>query len=92
MPTRDGENAVAARRTRLLGGALAIASGAGITAFPAAAQTKVSKKIANYQITPQDHQRCDGCIQWLQPASCKVVAGAISPSGWCSLYAPKPKS
>lgn len=55
-----------------------------------AADTKVSQKMAAYQDTPKGPQRCDNCAYFEPPSSCKVVAGTISPSGWCQLYAKKP--
>jgi hypothetical protein len=84
-------------RRRLLGGA-ALAAGvsaliaSGLAATSAAAQARISQKTVNYQTTPKGNARCDGCIQWQPPAACKIVDGAISPSGWCSVYAPKPKA
>ena len=71
---------------------IAIAGGgvllAGTVATPAAA-AKIAQKSAHYQGTPKGKARCDGCRQWQAPAACKVVDGAISPAGWCMLYAPK---
>ncbi len=68
------------------GGALI---GAAMGASPAAAQTKLSQKVANYQGTPKGNAKCNHCTQWQPPADCKTVVGPISPMGWCSLYAPK---
>jgi hypothetical protein len=45
--------------------------------------------VAQYQPTPKGASRCDNCSQFLAPSACKVVAGKISPSGWCQLYAAK---
>ncbi len=56
----------------------------------AAAQTKVAQKAVAYQDTPKGAQRCDNCLQFEVPSSCKVVEGTISPSGWCGVYAKKP--
>ena len=56
----------------------------------AAAQTKVSQTVVGYQDTPHDAQRCDNCLQFEPPSSCKVVEGKISPSGWCKVYVKKP--
>ncbi len=79
------------RSTRrvLLGVGLAAAGGA--ICARAAAQSKVSKDQSKYQDKPNGEQRCDGCAQFVAPDSCKVVEGKISPSGWCALYAAKPK-
>jgi hypothetical protein len=56
----------------------------------AEAQTKVAQTVVAYQDTPHDGQRCDNCLQFEPPSSCKVVAGNISPSGWCKVYVKKP--
>ncbi len=56
----------------------------------AAAQTKVSQKVVGYQDTPQGDHRCDNCLQFQPPSSCKVVEGNISPAGWCRVYVKKP--
>ena len=82
------------RRGLLRGAALAVAAGgallgAGLAATTAQAQTKISQKLSNYRDTPKGNARCDGCIQWQGPASCRIVQGVISPTGWCQLYAPK---
>ena len=37
-------------------------------------------------------QKCSGCALFKAPAGCQVVKGKISPEGWCSAYAPKPKA
>ena len=32
--------------------------------------------------------KCKKCRWWMGPASCKVVAGTISPRGWCAIWVP----
>lgn len=49
----------------------------------------MTQKAAGYQTTPKGDQRCDGCALFVAPGSCKLVAGDISPSGWCRLYVKK---
>ncbi len=56
----------------------------------AEAQTKVAQSAVGYQDTPKGAQQCDNCMQWLPPSSCKVVSGAIKPTGWCRFYVKKP--
>jgi len=75
------------RGALVAGGAVAVA--AALAARPAAAATKNSQKAVDYKPTPTGSARCDKCTYWEGPASCKLVDGVISPSGWCSLYAPK---
>lgn len=83
-------NDVFRSKRRLLLGAGLVAAAGGIS-VRAAAQSKLSKAQSKYQDKPKGDQRCDGCVQFLAPDGCKVVDGKISPSGWCMLYAPKPK-
>jgi hypothetical protein len=82
-------------RRGVLRGAAILAGGAtfmgvGFSGLSAhAAQKKLTQAVAGYQGSPKGHQRCDNCVQWQPPASCKIVDGDIAPSGWCNLYAPK---
>jgi hypothetical protein len=80
-------------RRRILRRAAIIAGGGAVLstglAIPAAAATKMAQKAVGYQDTPMGKSRCDNCVQWQPPAACKLVDGAISPSGWCHIYAPK---
>jgi hypothetical protein len=73
---------------------MATAAGAvtalGLSANQAAAQAKVSKKIVEYQDQPKGNQRCDTCINFQAPSSCKVVEGEVGSQGWCKAYGPKP--
>lgn len=54
-----------------------------------AAAGNMTQKASGYQATPNDGKRCDGCSLFIAPNSCKLVAGEISPSGWCRFYAKK---
>ena len=81
------ENRLSRRRffyTAAKGGAVL---GAALMTSPAAA--KVPPTAVNYQLAPKGRARCDNCVNWQAPSSCKFVDGTISPSGWCSLYRPK---
>lgn len=55
---------------------------------PAEAAGKVPQKAVSYRAAPNGKARCVNCIYWQAPAACKLVAGVISPNGWCSIYAP----
>jgi high potential iron-sulfur protein len=55
----------------------------------ASAQQKASKDAMKYQDKPKGDQRCDNCMQFVAPSSCKVVDGTISPSGWCMAWVKK---
>jgi hypothetical protein len=50
---------------------------------------KLAQKVVQYQETPKDGHECDGCVNFIAPASCKLVAGVINPKGWCVAFAPK---
>ena len=45
---------------------------------------------AKYQDNPKDGQQCSGCVQFVAPASCKVVEDPVAASGWCQLFTAKP--
>ena len=53
------------------------------------AQQKVAKSVVQYQNSPKGGHQCSGCSNFVAPDSCKVVAGKISPQGWCSIWTPK---
>ena len=54
------------------------------------AQTKLTHEAAKYQDNPKDDQQCSGCVQFVAPASCKVVEDPVAASGWCQLFTAKP--
>jgi hypothetical protein len=93
VETHQNLQSINVSRRRLLRGAAFAAGGgallaAGLAASPAAA-AKLTQAAANYQATPKGGARCNVCTQWQAPTDCKVVAGPVSPTGWCSLYAAK---
>jgi len=57
----------------------------------------MSKAQVGYQDVPKNGEVCAACVYFLfapatsaGPAShCKMVAGLISPAGWCEVWAPK---
>jgi hypothetical protein len=55
----------------------------------AVAAGKVAQSAAGYQQAPKGGQACAGCNSFVAPNHCKLVAGEISPSGWCRLWTPK---
>jgi anaerobic selenocysteine-containing dehydrogenase len=48
------------------------------------------KAVALYQNSPNMGRSCSGCTHFLEPNACEVVAGEISPNGWCRYHEPKP--
>ncbi len=69
-------------------GGVALLGTAGL-AGSASASSKMAQSAVSYQQTPKGKSRCDACTQWQAPSSCKVVNGVISPTGWCTIFAPK---
>jgi hypothetical protein len=84
----DMANLISRRRVlqgfRAAGTALAAA-----TALPALAAQKIAQTVAKYQDHPNGIQRCEICLQFEPPKTCKIVAGEISPKGWCQFFAAK---
>ena len=78
-------------RRRLLQGVALLASGP-LSAFlleDARAQPKASKESMKYQDKPNGDKQCSNCAQFVAPDGCKVVAGTISPQGYCLAWAKK---
>lgn len=67
------------------GGAIAAST---LWSAPAKA-AKMSPRAMSYRPSPNGNQRCDNCANFQPPSECKVVDGAVSPSGWCILYRAK---
>jgi hypothetical protein len=73
---------------------------AGLVALLAAPSwawaAKLSKDEVQYRDRPNGGKDCDDCIQFVPgptseaAGSCKVVAGSISPHGYCLAFTPKP--
>jgi hypothetical protein len=57
--------------------------------FSGEAVAKVPQRTAQYQATPKGGLSCAGCNSFITPSECKLVAGEISPSGWCHLWTKK---
>ena len=86
------KNTSVSRRSFLSSAALlagAAATQALIVAKEAKAQQKVPQASVKYQDKPNGDQRCDNCLQFVAPNSCKVVDGTISPNGWCAIWVKK---
>ena len=70
--------------------AAAIAGGAIVAVGGArASRAKLAPAEIGYQNSPRGAQRCDQCVNWRAPDACTVVAGPISPTGWCGLFVRK---
>ena len=74
---------------------LALAGTAGVAAAglgprrAGAAGAKLAPGEIGYQASPKGAARCELCVNWQAPNACKLVSGAISPTGWCGLFVRK---
>ena len=77
------------RRRFIAGSASAVAVGASLgscaTKPPYMAGT-LSKAEAQYRDQPNGLQHCGFCHHFYSPNMCNVVAGPVSPDGWCTHY------
>lgn len=55
----------------------------------AEAQEKATKTMAKYQDHPNGSSQCAVCRYFRPPHACQLVAGDISPNGWCSYFLKK---
>ena len=87
MRNRNGTS----RRDMLRTGVMIVAGAAGVASVSTARaeDEKIAQELVQYQNEPKEGQKCSGCAQWVEPNACKIVAGKISPNGYCVAYAPK---
>jgi hypothetical protein len=80
-------------RRRFLRRSAAIVGGVGlagaIAARSQAADTKVAKNLVGYRDSPDGDHECGNCQYFQPPNACQVVAGTISPEGWCKMWLKK---
>jgi len=65
-----------------------VAAVAGLKTGVARAQGKATKKQAGYIPHGKVAQSCSTCGYFTEPKDCVLVQGPVSPSGWCTYYAP----
>jgi hypothetical protein len=72
----------------------ALATAAGLLTERARAESldsqpsdKLTKARAEYQDAPNGIYSCASCTLFVPPSICKVVAGEVSPDGWCKAFA-----
>ncbi len=72
------------------------ATAVAATASGAAAAAKSPQNAVQYQDKPKGAAKCAGCKFYLPNSkdakakgACQVVAGSISPEGWCVVYSAK---
>jgi hypothetical protein len=73
-------------------GAMSVAATTAARTEPAFAGPKISKAAVAYQDHPQDDKRCGKCLQFQAPDNCKLVAGPVSPEGFCRIFTPSPQA
>lgn len=92
MPKDDEAPQSLTRRQLFAGATMTAAATAAISLglMPRVAHaSKVDKKAAGYQSSPKNGQKCADCNYYQGNHTCKLVAGDISPHGWCTYFAPK---
>jgi anaerobic selenocysteine-containing dehydrogenase len=76
-------------RRQFLHGSAAVVGGVGLAGIVAnQAAAKISPTLIGYQNSPSDGHDCAGCGLFVPPDACKIVDGAVSPSGWCRMGRP----
>lgn len=89
--------APASRRTLLIRAAALTGLPLLAAAGSAQAAGTLPQATAKYQTKPGPNgQTCDACAYYIPnpgnpkaAGQCKLVAGSITPKGWCQLFAPK---
>jgi hypothetical protein len=75
-------------RRKLMGAAVnAISAGLLLRLAPTQASEKMTRQQAEYQDKPNSIYSCALCTLFEKPNACKVVAGEVSPDGWCKAFA-----
>ena len=89
MSTR--KEVFASRRAAMKAGLAALVGGVAAAAAvkQAVAQEKIAQEQVQYQAMPKDGAECSNCVNFQAPNACTIVAGDISPKGWCVAFAPK---
>ena len=65
----------------------AISAGLLLRTAPTQASEKMTRQQAEYQDKPNGIYSCALCTLFEKPNTCKVVAGEVSPEGWCKAFA-----
>ena len=77
------------RRDLFRSAAIAVGGAALLAESTTPALALMPQKAAGYQDKPKGKQMCSNCSHFEPPSSCGLVAGKISPNGWCRFYAAK---
>ena len=87
--TRADRMSKVSRRDLFRSAAIAFGGAALLAESSTPALALVPQKAAGYQDKPKGKQMCSNCGHFKPPSSCDLVAGTISPNGWCNLYSQK---
>jgi hypothetical protein len=75
-------------RRKLMGAMVkGVSAGLLLRIAPTQASEKMTRQQAEYQDTPNGIYSCAMCTLFEKPNTCKVVAGEVSPDGWCKAFA-----
>ncbi len=93
----DSFNKKVSRRSLLKGAAMlaGVAAVPGLVISKQALAAKAPKSAMQYRDHPNGAKECSTCMQFIPgktptaSGTCKVVAGSISPHGYCIAWAPK---
>ena len=85
-PDADENRRGPSRRGVLRLGIYGIGAAVARGAEPARAQVKASQQEAEYQTGPKNGLSCAVCSLFRPPQACELVAGDISPQGWCKFF------
>lgn len=83
------ETTKTSRRSMLRNGVMLAVAGLAVAGEARAQDEKIAQSLVQYQTMPKDGAKCSGCVNYVVPNACKIVAGSINPDGWCVAYAPK---
>jgi hypothetical protein len=79
-----------ASRRSMLGVGLGALTAAAVARVATAQQpAKLAQSVVMYQDHPKGDQKCSICAHFIPPNACQIVAGDISPNGWCGVFTPK---
>lgn len=69
-----------------MGATCAALGAAAALAAPLGPEAKLPQEQVSYQNSPKGDRKCSGCFNYEGNGTCRVVAGPISPDGWCRLW------
>jgi hypothetical protein len=86
-----GSQGISRRQVWTIAAGASVSGAAAVIGTPTLAQAaKLSQSSVGYQDTPKGDQRCETCIQFEAPSTCKAVDGTVAAQGWCAVYSKKP--